>query len=86
MGLYIGKKYQFWSLCAGPFYVMINSLPNHNILELSRLKGFADDKINVIQKTEICLGKGTEQLWEKEKMLVTSIFSFSHNVLKRFLF
>ena len=25
-------------------------------------------------------------LWEKEKMLATSIFSLSHNVLKRLLF
>ena len=24
-------------------------------------------------------------MWEKEKMLVTSIFSFSHNIVKRLL-
>ena len=30
--------------------------------------------------------KGDKTLWEKEKMLVTSIFSFSHNVFKSFLF
>ena len=36
-------------------------------------------------KAEICYGKGRKTLWEKEKMLVTSIFSFSHNVFKRLL-
>ena len=25
-------------------------------------------------------------MWEKEKMLVTSIFSFSHNIFQRLLF
>ena len=29
---------------------------------------------------------GKKQLWEKDKMLVTSISSFSHNVSKRLLF
>ena len=34
-------------------------------------------------KIEICVGKG-KTLWEKEKMPVTSIFSFTHKVLKCF--
>ena len=33
---------------------------------------------------QICLGKGRKQL-EKEEMLVTSIFSFSHNVFLKLL-
>ena len=39
----------------------------------------------MIKKIEICLGKGIKgykTLWEKEKMPVTSIFSFPHNVFK----
>ena len=32
------------------------------------------------------MGQKKKPLWEKEKMLVTSIFSFSHNVFKRLLF
>ena len=35
-------------------------------------------------KFEICFVKGKKALWEKEKMVVTSIFSFSHYVFKAF--
>ena len=65
---------------------VFNSLPNDIFLGCSKLKAFADDKINVNEKIEICFGKDRKTLWEKEKMLVTSIFSFSHNVFKRVLF
>ena len=54
-----------------------NSLLHDKFLDWSKLKVFADNKINEI---EIWFEK-SEILWEKEKMLVTSIFSFSHNVL-----
>ena len=33
-----------------------NSLPNDKILDWSKLKGFADDKINVIQKLKFVVG------------------------------
>ena len=33
-----------------------NSLPNNKILDLSKLKAFADDKINAAQKLKICYG------------------------------
>ena len=36
------------------------------------------------QKLKFVLGRGQIRLWEKEKMLVTSIFSFSHYVFKNF--
>ena len=42
-----------------------------------KLKGFADEKINMNQKL-----KYVSVRVEKEKMLITSIFSFSHNVFK----
>ena len=44
-------------------------LPNDKILDWSKFKALAEDKINV----------------EKKKMLVTSIFSFSQNVFKSLL-
>ena len=56
-----------------------NFLPNNNILGLYKLKAFADDKINVIENFELVLWRN-KTLWEKEKMLVTSIFAFSNNV------
>ena len=53
------------------------------ILDLSKLKAFADEKVNMNEKLKFVLGK---TLWQKEKMLVTSIFSFSYNVFKSLLF
>ena len=50
-------------------------------LGLSKFKAFADHKIIGTQKFKCALGR-VETLWEKKKMLVTSIFFFSHNVFK----
>ena len=61
---------------------MVNSLPNDKILDRSKLKAFADDKIKVL-KMLIFVFEWVENIaGEKEKMLVTSIFSFSLNVSK----
>ena len=51
-----------------------NSTPYDTILDFS--KALADNNLNVPKMSLIAL----KTLWEKEKMLVTSIFSFSHNV------
>ena len=58
-----------------------NPLPNDKFLDWSKLKAFADDEINVTLFWNQYI-----TLWEKEKMLVISIFSFPHNVFKQFLF
>ena len=55
-----------------------NSLPNDKILDRTKLKAFADMKLNAA-KMMISIFYRVETLWEKEKMLVTSIFSFSLN-------
>ena len=47
----------------------------------SNINHCADNKIKVIQKFKICFGK-KETLLEKEKVQVTSIYSFSDNVFK----
>ena len=44
-----------------PLEIIINSLPNDKILDLPKLKAFADDKINVIQKLKFALG-GVENI------------------------
>ena len=36
---------------------VLNSLPNDKILDLSKLKAFADDKINETQKLKFKLGR-----------------------------
>ena len=53
----------------------------YKILDWSKLKAYADDKINVTEKLKLFL-EGLKTLWGKEKMLVTSILYFSHNVFK----
>ena len=61
---------------------LINSLPNDKILTWSKLKSFADSKIKVAD-IMIFVFNGLENILGKEKMLDTSIFSFSHNVFNR---
>ena len=54
-----------------PFMILwsFNSLPNDKILDWSKLKAFADDKIN---ETFFNFFQGTEEtMMKKEKMLVT---------------
>ena len=63
---------------------LFNSLPNDG-KEWSKLEAFADNKINVTKNRNL-LRKGLKTLRIKEKMLVNSIFFFSHNVFKRLLF
>ena len=55
----------------GLFVQWINSLPNDKILDLSKLKGFADDKIHVTQKLrfasdrpENIVGKGENACYQ----------------------
>ena len=64
--------------------MIMNSLPNDNFLDWSKLKTFADDESNLVEKLNL-FWQGYKTLWKKEKMLVTSIFSFSHNVFKSLL-
>ena len=59
---------------------MCNSLPNDKILDLTKLKAFADDKLDGVNMMTSLSLIGYKTLWKKEKMLVTSIFSFSHSV------
>ena len=54
-----------------------------NIWQLFLCDIFISLTISVISNKSYHVGK---TLWEKGKMLVTSIFSFSHNVFKRLLF
>ena len=52
------------------------TLPNYNNLEWSKLKPFADDKINVGSKIRSLFIGCWKISWEKEEMLISSIFSF----------
>ena len=62
-----------------------NPLPNDKILDWSNLEAFADDKVSATQKQKFFLGWVENIAGKGENagyQLVTSIFSFSHKVLK----
>ena len=59
-----------------------NPLPNEKVLDLSILEAFADDKSKVAKIMRCPLDRIGKTLWEKVKMLVTRIFSFSYNAFK----
>ena len=63
----------------------MNSLPNDKILDWSKLKAFADDKINVIKKLKSDIRWVANSVGKGQNAQVSSIFFFSHNVFKRLL-
>ena len=70
---------------------MLEPLPNDKNLALNKIKAFADQKFNFdFAKMIISVFDKVKNIVGKEKMLVTSIFSFSRNVFypfqKEFLF
>ena len=63
------------------FTKWVYPLPNIKILDSTKLKSFADDNIIVAS----VFFDREENILDKEKMLVTSILPFSHNVFRRLL-
>ena len=41
--------------------MLLNSLPNNKILDWSKLKAYADDKLNAIEKLKFVFGLGRKQ-------------------------
>ena len=62
----------------------VNSLPKEKILDLSKLKTFADDNLNVYQKLKFALGR-VENIVGKEENAGYQRFLPFHNVFKRLL-
>ena len=56
-------------------------MPNNKTIAWPYFKAFADDNLNVAKMAKLVFDR-VETIPEKEKKLVTSIFSFSHNVSK----
>ena len=52
------------------------------MLDKSKQKAFADNKINVAQVSFSFSADRVENIWEEERMPIISIFSFSHNDFK----
>ena len=65
-------------------HLFLNSLPNDNFLDWSKLKAFADDKTNVTEKMKFVLGRVINIVRKGENAGYQN-FSFSLNVFKRLL-
>ena len=63
--------------------LLIDSLSDDKNIYLSILKESADENSKAVKLMEFFYGV-VENIVEKEKMMVTSIFSFSHNVFKEY--
>ena len=63
---------------------MLKPFPKQQILDFSKLKEFADYKFEFNENGRK-FSKRVENTVEKEKLLVTSNFSFSNSVFKRFI-
>ena len=59
-----------------------NPLPNDKILDWSKLKGFADNTLILARMARFCLIPDRKHCGEKAKMLVSTIYAFSHNSFK----
>ena len=62
----------------------VNPLPDDKILDQTKLKAFADDKLNAT-KMIISVFDRVENIVGKGEIACTSNFSFSHSVFKRLL-
>ena len=92
--MYITHYFQYLLSCNNPIIKkhwcrkrdnLFNCLPDNKILALTKLKVFADDKFNVAEEMNAVFD--SKDIVEKEKMLlVTSVFSFTHNLFKSLLF
>ena len=65
-------------------HLIFNPFPHDKILDQTKLKAFADDKLNV-KKMIISVNDRIEKIVGKGEIVCTSNFSFSHNVFKRLL-
>ena len=63
-------------------HLPINPSPDEPILDSSKLKEFADDNFKFDENGRKFSKLVEKTLWKKEKLLVTSNFSFSHSVFK----
>ena len=66
------------------FLRFITPFAHDKILDQTKLKAFADDKLNVT-KMIISVFDRAENIVEKGEIACSSNFSFSHNVFKRLL-
>ena len=57
------------------FFLVFNSLPKGKIVDNFKLKAFAEDTINVIEKNDICFGNGRKHFGKRRKCWYQHLFS-----------
>ena len=80
-GLYVGKQPKNKK---NILHCTVNPYRHNKILGQTKLKAFADDKLN-LTKMIIFVFDTVENIVGKREIACTSNFSFSHNVFKRLL-
>ena len=66
------------------FYCVLNPLPNDKILDWSKLKTFADDKIHVTEKLKFVLRKVEKIVGKGENAAYQNILLFPQSFQKAF--
>ena len=64
------------------YFLWFNSLPNDNILDLSKLKAYADDKITVTEKLKFVFGRVENIVGKGENAGYQHFLLFPHCFLK----
>ena len=65
--------------------INVNYLPNDKMLDLSKLKPFADDNLNVNKKKEICFEKRRKHCGKRRKCWLPAFSPFPTMFSKGFL-
>ena len=63
-------------------HVIIKPVPDDKSIALSKLKTFADNKVNISENIKF-VSHRLDNITRRGEMLVTGIFSFSHNIFKQ---
>ena len=64
--------------------ILVNSLPNDKTLDWSKLKAFADDKIDMTEKFKFVLKRVENIVGKRRKCWLPAFSPFSQNVFKAF--
>ena len=76
--------YPLYFILVQVFGKILSSLPNKKILDWSNWKVFADNKINVTEKSKICFQKGTKHCGKRRKCWLPAFSLFPLMSLKGF--
>ena len=82
----MSSKYAYNKKTISTFDDPINSLPNDKFVDWSKLKAFADDKINVSEKLKFVVGWVEKHCGKRRKCWLPAFYPFPTMFLKDFFF